>query len=647
MIVTAPRGGQPAAGGTAALATVTPLDPSGEQLSTLFQRVPGLLTQDSFGGFDPPRLAVRGSGIQSAPTSRGLAISFFGMPLNAADGSFNLALLESSWLAAATLIRGPAAGVAALGGSLDLGADAELFVPGWGLGAAYGSNDSVTLTARGAHRSAGLALAGRAAVTATDGWRPHAAQERGSLFAATRAALGDDWELTVQLFASRPWYEVPGPMTKTAALATPTAVLPNVTRDDPRRETEFVQLAARASKRWADGQVSFALGGVDHQDTFYQLQANGVSETDATEAYLAFHAEHDWDLASQHTAVSALLQTGWWDATRYRNDRGRQGALIGDEDLQPLTLTAAFDHRVSLTATQQLELGASILTATRDIDDSLPPAPGRPAVGLDFSGTRLAPRAAWSWSPLADATFVVSYARSYEPPTYNDLLFTDGPLNARVLRSAPLDWQYADSFELAAHGRHERLAWSTAVYYAPWRGEFLRLANPDGSTRGTVNADRTLHTGWESTLEWDLLSESPIDLTAWATYNYTKARFADDPVYGDGRLAGVPPHTGAVGLRAVSPGGWFIAPGCQWRAGETYADHAHALGYGGATLWSLELGRRHRDGWSVSLGIQNLFDSRTIASTAGVLDRAAAPQATAIFLPAAGRTVELRVGCEW
>ena len=112
-------------------------------------------------------------------------------------------------------------------------------------------------------------------------------------------------------------------------------------------------------------------------------------------------------------------------------------------------------------------------------------------------------------------------------------------------------------------------------------------------------------------------------------------------------LAGVPPHSGYFGLRAVSPGGWFIAPGCQLRAGETYADHANHLSYGGVALWSLELGRRHPDGWGVSLGIQNIFDSETIASTSGVLDRAANPAATAIFLPAAGRTVSLRLNYNW
>jgi outer membrane receptor protein involved in Fe transport len=64
-------------------------------------------------------------------------------------------------------------------------------------------------------------------------------------------------------------------------------------------------------------------------------------------------------------------------------------------------------------------------------------------------------------------------------------------------------------------------------------------------------------------------------------------------------------------------------------------------------LFSLELGRRQADGWSVILGIQNLFDREAIASTAGVLERAANPDTTSIFLPANGRTFSLRLEHAW
>lgn len=627
------------------LATSTRLETEPVDLTDLSRHVPGLIAQESFGGLDPPRLAVRGSGLQSAPSSRGLQLSLFGMPMNAADGSFNLSLLESGWLDSVDLTRGTAAGVPALGGALDFGENA--FAPGCQLSGSYASNDTLEINARGAYSGNSHSHEGRAAFSTTDGWRPHSRQERESLFGASRFQLDERSDLTFQFLAARPWYEIPGPLTRSAALNTPAAPQAAILRDRPRRETEYAHLSARATRKWTDGRVSLAIGAVGSNDEFYQLQANGVSVTDGTDAYLRFHAEHDWAWAGQHSEFSALLQSGWWDSRRYRNNKGEKGALIGDHRLRPLTVTAAVDHRIDLAKNHHLDFGMSVLTAKRDLGDHFDGISGSVPLDLDFQGSRLAPRVAWSWDFGEFATLTASWSRSYEPPTYYDLIHTTGPVSARVLGTTDLDWQRADTIELGIQGRSERVNWSACVYHASWQNEFLRLANADGSTRGTVNAEDTVHSGFEGSVAYEFYRQADHFLTANATYNYSHARFDNDPVYGDRNLGGVPPHTAWLGLRAGFSGGWFIEPGCEIRGGTTYADHANDLGFGGATLWSLDLGRRHPDGWSVTLGIRNLFDSATIASTSGVLDQAANPDTTAIFLPAAGRTVFLRLEHTW
>lgn len=626
------------------LATTTPLVAESPRLAELLRSVPGLIAQDGFGGFDPPRLSVRGSGVQSAPSSRGLWLSLWGMPLNAADGSFNTALLESEWLGSAALTRGSAAGVPALGGALAFGDDP--LVPGYQLVGWYGDDDATALHARGGYLTKEYALAGRLAYTATDGWRPHSAQQRESLFGAARLAFDERTELTFQVLGSQPWYEVPGPLTKSAALHNPGVAPAVVLRDRPRRETEYVNVNSRLSRRWTDARFSLAAGFTHTDDTFYQLLANGVSVTDANEVYLEFRGTKDWG-DRQQTELSALLQSGRWDVQRYRNHRGDKGALIGDHLFRPLTFSAGLAHRLAIAPSQRLDLGASLLSAKRDLNDRGSAAPGSAALDFDASGSRFAPRVAWSWDFVETATLTASWSRSYEPPTYNDLVFTDGPAAARVLRSTELQWQRADTLELGLSGQFEGLAWSAFLYHSRWCDELLRLANPDGSNRGTVNAGDTVHSGFESALEYPFYRRDGYQVSANASYTYTDARFDDDPVYGDGRLGGVPPHSGFVGLRAVTPGGWFVAPGCHWRGGDTYADHAHDLSYGGDALCSLEFGRRHPDGWAVIFGVRNLFDRETIASTAGVLDRAPNPDATTIFLPAAGRTLSLRLELAW
>lgn len=630
--------------GESPLETLTPLPPpTGPRLAETLASVPGLVAQDSFGGFEPPRIMVRGSGIQSAPTSRGIAISWFGLPLNAADGSFNLPLIESEWLESAVLSRGTAAGVTALGGALDF--DPDVFRPAASLAASLASDDTRSLHARGAWKAGSSSLAGRAAWFSTDGWRDHSRQDRESVFAASRFLPDDESDLTVSFLGSSPWYEVPGPLTKSQAIDDPTSVSPAVRRDRPRRDTRHAHLNATYSKRTGDVRHLAAAGVTATDDSFYQLQPNGVSTTDAWDAYLRLLMEREWDDGHQLTTLSALLQTGWWDALRYRNDSGNKGLKIGDQRLRPLSFTAALDHRIEIDDRQRVDLGVSWLAARREIDDRLN-FEGT-AQNLDHTDHFLAPRLAWSYDLSKTITLTASASRSYEPPTYGDLLFTAGPPNSRVLRVTDLDWQRADTLEIGCQGNHGRFSWSAFLYHSWWSGELLRLADENGAPRGTVNADDTTHRGFEAGFHWEVFQHGGTSAAIVASYTYTNARFDNDLVLGNNRLGGVPPHVAMITLPLSHADGWFITPACLLRSGSTYADHANELSYGGTALFSLEFGRRQDDGWSVILGIQNLFDREAIASTAGVLDRATNPATTSIFLPANGRTFSLRLEHAW
>lgn len=638
----------PAPGGLSGLTIAAPVETASDNLRETFQRFPGLSVQESFGGFDPPRFSVRGSGLQSAPVSRGLALALNDFPLNFADGSFDLALIEGGWIAYAELTPGPAAGVPALGGALSMWSTADLFNGERVASASYGSDRTIRLSAQGSVADESRQPAWAAAFTRSDGWRDHSRQERQSLLAALRTPWVQGTEVTLQLLASRPRLEVPGPLTKTAAREAPRSNAPPVLRDRPRRDSEYVQLGGMIHHAAGDHELHLGSTVATHRDFFRQLMPNGIRTTSGVDAGLFGNLRRRWDSElPQTTDLGIRWQCGWWEARRYRNQRGSKGERIGDNRLEATTVSVPLDHQIALTDRQTVEVGASMLGARRHIGERFDTSEARPTTARDLSAAKLAPRLSWSWRIVEWMTLNLSWARSYEPPTHDDLLFTTGPMAARELRSTSLSWQRADSFEAGLSGDGGPWTWSSRVYYAPWRRELLRLADADGSPRGTVNAGDTLHMGWESLVEWRFVDTPDMVWSAWATYRLSEIRFDDDPVYGNSRLGGVPPHSGAAGVRGDFRGGWYIAPGVTWQAGPTYADHANRLSLPGFAVWSLDLGRRHPSGWEAGLRVRNLFDRRHIASTAGVLDRAAQPEQTAIFLPGTGRRLEAHLSYHW
>lgn len=83
---------------------------------------PGVIVQDLFGGFDAPRLNMRGSGLQSHPVNRGVTLLLDGLPLNDADGTYVSGLADPRNTAQISIRQGANARSPAgesLGGEMD------------------------------------------------------------------------------------------------------------------------------------------------------------------------------------------------------------------------------------------------------------------------------------------------------------------------------------------------------------------------------------------------------------------------------------------------------------------------------------------------------------------------------------------------
>ncbi|MDO8544991.1 MAG: TonB-dependent receptor [Opitutaceae bacterium] len=619
---------------------------SGRSIGTLadaFRQIPGAIMQESFGGIEPPRLSIRGSGVQSAPTSRGLALLLDELPLGLADGSFNTTLLEPMLGGSVQVQRGLdgwRTAPATMGGALDVRTDVtgrEREVVNLEAGS-FGAFRARASAARDHGRTAAAAAV---AFSRQAGYRAQSDQARTAAHMSLRRALRPEVTVSAGVYHAHARYAVPGPLTLVAASIAPRSVSSDVQRDQPRRVAEITRLTARAEQRSATRELLAAASVARTADDFLQLQPNGVSRSRSDDAslHLAF-AERFVAIGIPHQLrVAATATRGWRELQRFTNETGRLGTQFARDGLCPTTVAVQIEEVAAITRTVVATLGVARVSARRDVVDRIAPGPAR-----RLSSSETLPQASLRWSVARETALFATVSGSAEPPTFDDLIVVTSVHPVLQRRMQSLATQHAITTEIGARGRAGDLSWDFAAYRARWQNEILRLSDSAGVPRGVVNASPTTHAGIESAARW-VIVERGMRVSLAATATWTNIRFEADAVHGRGRLAGLPPHVGAAEVLIESPRGVFAAAGADWTAGHTRVDHAGRLGYGGRTLAHGRGGWRFARGFACFLDVRNVFDRASIASTAGVLDLARSPAATSIFLPAPGRSFTF--GIEW
>ncbi|MCL7928703.1 TonB-dependent receptor family protein [Halomonas llamarensis] len=544
---------------------------------------PGVVIQEFFGGFDTPRLNVRGSGIQSNPVNRGVLLLQDGLPLNEADGSFVIGVLEPRDTALVSIRRGANAitpSATTLGGELDFqsltGADEAGRVrletgsfgrQGWQ--AAVGGQ--------------GESLDGRFSVSGNryDGFRNHSESERDSL----RANLGfytDDFENRSYFSWTDLAFDIPFVVPKQRLeddpegvlgdKATPLDNLFNVYRRDPLRETKQWRLANRS--RWGDETLRQDLGFyVQNTDDRFKSPV-ASTETDSR----TFGGQ--WQLNGQWTGpLSWRLGLAWSrsDMDRTLNavnpQNGSNATRFGDFDLHAENrhVLAGLDWQLAedWVVTGDIKWGQAI----RDADDR------QNGETLDQSWTYATPKLGVNWTPAPDLRWYANISRSQEAPTYweiiaSNLTPTSDPNNPPNAELVELDLQRATTTELGGQGAlSEALYWNLAVYHSRVEDELMATTNDSGTASGTFNyAGKTRHQGVEAGLSGSLpVAGAAIDYRS--SWTYSDFRF-DGGEFDDNRIGGVPRHlVNAEVLYRINS--WRVGPNVRWMPVDTPVDHVN------------------------------------------------------------------------
>jgi len=616
---------------------------------------PGIVVQEFFGnGIDQPRVNVRGSGIQGNPLNRGITLLQDGLPLNEADGSFVIGLIEQRNAAFISARRGANAltpSATSLGGEIEFhsltGADerGRLQLEGgsfgkWGGQLAYGgSGNSGDWRISASHDQ-------------HDGYRAHSDGKRQSVQFNSGWRAGETFANRTYVSWTDLFFHIPGPLPKTRIHSAPRSVmgdgntpqdaLSNFRLRDPLRDARQWRIANRSE--WGHDRARQSLGvwwqNVD--DLFKNPSIHTVRDTDTRGVQYQLNgaiAALDYRFAAAYTDSSSTR-------TLYANNpqNGTRLQRFGDYDLD--ASSADLLTAVSWTIGGNVRLIAENKwsRAQRDATERLSGA------RQNLRDTYTSPRLGVVWQADEMLRVFANISRSNEVPSWWELIAAQVPLPNPALANTRLERlrvQSADTLEIGASGVfsdvERSLNWQITAYRSHVDDELMAMVNDIGNRTGTFNYSAgTVHQGIEAGLN----GQWPIGLLAldWRlAWTYSDFTF-DGGQFSGNQIAGIPKHMLSTEM-LWRVGSVRLGPTLRWLPSSTPTDHANTpdIYQDSYTLLGFKLDYHPPAGhWSVFIHTDNLTNRR-YASSYAIRNQSNAIQPG--FMPGVGRNASL--GISW
>ena len=655
------------AGGTAVLATRELAGKADVSIADTLNVVPGVVASSFLGGNDQPKINIRGSGLQSNPTERGLLLLQDGLPINRADGSYIVGLIDPRQADFIEVFRGYTAnrlGATVLGGAINFVSPTGSRSPGATLTLEGGSFGDIRTSVQGGGRNGDRDAQVQFSYGQRDGYRAWNGSDRSNFAFNAGARLDDNISTRVFVGYTDLSFEVPGPLSWNRMKTDPTQAAPgpvviggvatepgpNAVRDKPRRDTEQFRIGSRTTATTGDNVFDAAFGYTHTDDTFRFPVGSGYRMTDGGDftGSLRYAYAPDKSAPLPLFEATALYVAGGSDRSYANNLRGTRTTTFGANDLSADTLSLYSGVNVPVSAFT-VTPAVSYMRATRDNHDTFGLGQRPTIANANTGATGAAAASDTGFSRTYDAvnpSLAATYrfapknlafaavSRSFEAPTFDDLLQVTGgtPNSSPTGFATPaLKGQSATTVEAGWRGEQGRLAWDAVTYYS-WIDHELITTTSVSSATVTLNADKTTHFGVELGLRVELSA-------AWSArlaYTFQDFRFAGDYVYGDNRIAGAPRHVVNTGLRYNVDPRWWVEGEVLWLPDNVPVDNANSL-YSHA--WAIVNARTHyafSETYGAFAEVRNLFGANYAGATLTIGRASRADQAA--FLPGDGRT---------
>ncbi|MFZ4762621.1 MAG: TonB-dependent receptor family protein [Alphaproteobacteria bacterium] len=600
-------------------------------LGDMLANSPGVYAQKRWG--EEVRLSIRGSGLGRSFHLRGVQLLQDGVPISLADDSGDFQELDASSARYLEVYRGGNAlqyGASSLGGAINLvtptghtaQADNEV-------GLEIGSDGVERVHSAVARRfEKGDAFVSITAAH-SDGWRDHSEADSARVNSNVGLVLNDSTETRFYITYNNLNQDLPSAVTLKQALETPRLVAAINKRNDYERDIRSLRLANK---------TTFKLEGSDKLDvgayaTFKELFHPIFQVIDQEYNNYGVYARYNGSgtLAGHRNDVvlGSNVRLGYTDARQFINAKGQKGVKTAESDQDASSYSLYGENQFFLTPELALVAGGQLLYANRDFQDKL-----KPINNAEKDFTSFSPKLGVLWDYAEGQQFFANISRSYEVPTYSELV------QSPVVAFVPVSAQKAWTGEIGARGKTKDIAWDATIYRSQIKGEMLNYTVAPNIPASTFNAGDTIHQGAELGVEFDVGSNfvaAPHRLTFRNTYNYSDFSFDGDKQYKNNIIAGAPQHFYRGELRYDHGNGWQITPNVEWVPEGAWVDYANTLRAPSYAVWGVKTAYTLDNGLEFYVDARNLANKRYVSNFGTVTD--ARKASTAVFYPGDGRSL--------
>ncbi|MEP9353554.1 TonB-dependent receptor [Xanthobacter sp. KR7-65] len=602
--------------------------------------VPGVFAQTKWG--EDTRLSIRGSGLSRNAHLRGVQLFQDGViPLNTADGGGDFQEIDPTAYRYVEVFKGANGyqlGANALGGAINFVTPTGRDAPSVTVRLDAGSWDFFRLqSSAGGAQGAFDAFVTASAQTA-QGFREHSAGQ------SLRASGNAGWRPT-DAFETRFFFnandieqQIPGAVSKAAALTDPEAANPTNLKLDYQRNIQSLRFANKTTWVMSENSKLEFGGFVSDKDLNHPIFQVLDYDYFTWGGFARLVDEREIAGFANRLTAGITTSIGSTDAKRFANIQGHEGALTFFANEDATTTTYYAEDNFYLAKSFALVGAFQYLTATRDRDGFYNAATGSKDYGLFL------PKGGIVWDIGPGAQVFANVSNSAEVPTFSELTNFASPLLSN------LEAQTATTYEIGSRGRGEDFTWDVSLYRSSVKNELQCNATTVSGVCTVVNLGYTVHQGVEAgfggTLLKGLWEKGAAADKLWfnLAYTYSDFFFDNDPVWGNNQLPGIPRHYIRAELLYKHPSGFYAGPNVEWVPTPYYVDDANTLNTAAYALLNFRLGYDDGGPFSAYVDARNLFDTAYIA-TVSVTARAA--QNSALFEPGSGRAVYAGIRYTW